>query len=649
MGTDTKGSLDRYPLPRLLCFLEQKAFTGVLRIEETGVTREVMVSEGIPVALYPQTIQALTRQFLEWGRLDTEQYARLMTSLSAAGAQEEQLLAEVAAITADELNKGRRYLLFKDLCRLFSIPTAAFVLSATADPRIAQHAAEAAIEPLYLVYNGIRNSYDEARIRADLGALDGHAIRLKPDSDGLVGRFGFGEDEATVLQYLQHGYWSLPDLITASALESLPVLMTVYALWSAGGLDAAPQDSVKCLKPKKAASAAPAPQPHPGAAGTEADLLGGAKASGRTNVAQIRLQSGGHKPVVEVDATSAPNPAPQVAAAPQPDPQPAPLPQAAAAPSPDPEPVQPTPRPTAANRRTKTPTPRSGTFAAAKVPDMVLRKARLSATRLKGAGKLKPEAIEILDELLDRLDAMDGQSPFEQLGVPLEASSVDVKKAYMVLVKRLHPDRLASIGLEELAEAADALFKRITQAHQTLSDPDNLEEARRIYSGEATPEDPEEARRAIEAEVNFQKGEVFFRKGDFVQAESYFRLAVEGNPQEGEHLALLAWTLYQSTPKADRPGRRDDIQKILLRALEMSPRCARGHYFLGKIYLEIGQQDSAMESFRRATSIRNNYIEAMRELRLLTMRRDRENAPKRRSTIMEMLSLGGRKKKKKKK
>lgn len=636
MGADTRGTLDRYPLPRLLCFLEQKEFTGVLRIEDTGVVREVLVNDGVPRALYPQTLHALTRQFLEWGRLDTEQYARLMTSIAAAGAQEEQLLVEVAGVTPEELIKGRRYLLFKDLCRLFAIQDAPFVLSVQPDPRMPHHDQQVAIEPMYLVYNGIRNSYDEARIRDDLGALDGLAFRLKPGCDELVARFGFGEEEASIIQYLQHGYWILSDLITANETESLPVLMVVYALWSAGGLDTAEQDSVPRLRPRRP-SPAPAPatarptttsQADIETAGTEADLIGEAGPGDRVDVARVRLQSASAKVP------------PLGGAAPEPAPTAVPLT------SPSPEPAQPAPRPgTGGGRKAKTSTPMSGTFAAAKVPDMVLRKARLSATRLKGAGTLKPEAIEILDQLLDRLDAMSGQSPFEQLGVPLEATTVDVKKAYMQLVKQLHPDRLASIGLEELTEAADALFKRFTQAHQTLTDQDNLEEARRIYSGESTPEDPEEARRAIEAEVNFQKGEVFFRKGDFAQAESYFRLAVEGNPQEGEHLALLAWTLYQACPRTERPGRLEEIQKMIVRGLELSPRCARAHYFMGKLHLDTGRKESAMDSFRRATNIRNNYIDAMRELRLLTMRRERENAPKRRSTILEMLSLKKRKKK----
>jgi tetratricopeptide (TPR) repeat protein len=645
MGNETTGTLDRYPLPRLLCFLEKKEFTGVLRIEDTGITREVLVNEGIPCALYPKTLQALTRQFLEWGRLDTEQYAKLMTSLSAAGAQEEQLLVEVANITADELLKGRRYLLFKDLCRLFAIPAAPFVLSAQLDPRLQQHDQQVAIEPMYLVYNGIRNSYTEARIRADLGALDDHAIRLQADSDDLVARFGFGEEEASILQYLRHGYWILPDLITACQTEPLPVLMVVYALWSAGGLEMAKQDSVPRLQPKSPAAPHPAPSSPSatGEVGTEANLMADANPEGRTDVARVQLRRAAVTTPSAQTSSAAPAPTPTPTPTPTPAPAPAPTPTTQPRPAPSATPSSAGPK-AGGRRKAKTMTPMSGTFAAAKIPDLVLRKARMSATRLKSEGNLKPEAIEILEELVDRLDAMEGQSPFEQLGVPLDTTSVDVKRAYMGLVKRLHPDRLASIGLEELTEAADALFKRFTQSHQTLSEPDNLDEARRIFSGETSAQDPEEARRAIEAEVNFQKGEVFFRKGDFSQAETYFRLSVEGNPQEGEHLALLAWTIYQSTPKGERDGRRADILKMIVRSLELSPNCAKAHYFLGKLYLEIGQQDSAMSSFRRATAIKRNYIEAMRELRLLTMRRERENAPKRRSTILEMFSLKKRKK-----
>ncbi len=629
MGAETTGNLDRYPLPRLLCFLEQKGFTGVLRIEDSGGSREILVNEGVPSALYPRPLQALTRQFLEWGRLDTEQYAKLMTSLSATGAQEERLLAEVAGITPDELLKGRRYLLFKDLCRLFSIPAAPFVLSTEPDSRLQQLDGQVAIEPMYLVYNGIRNSYNEARIREDLSALDGQAIRLKPHGDDLLARFGFGEEEASILQYLHHGYWILSDLLTACEADSLPVLMVVYALWSAGGLDAAEQDSVPRLKPKtpvtpRAAAISTPMATATASVGTEADLLGDDGGPDRTDVARVTLQP------AQTTTPQAPEATPQ---APAPAPQPAPQKTGST--------EQPKP---AARRKAKTLTPMSGTFAAARIPDMILRKARMSANRLKGAGELKPEAVEILEELIDRLDAMDGQSPFDQLSLSLNATSVDVKRAYMALVKRLHPDRLASMGLEELTEAADALFKRFTQAHQTLSDQDNLDEARRIFSGESTPDDPEEARRAIEAEVNFQKGEIFFRKGDFVQAESYFRLAVEGNPLEGEHLALLAWTIYQSTPKAERANRREDLQKMIVRALDLSPHCAKGHYFLGKLYLEIGQQDSAMASFRQATRIKDNYIEAMRELRLLTMRRERDAAPKRRSTLLDMFSLKKRRK-----
>ncbi|MFH2010486.1 MAG: DUF4388 domain-containing protein [bacterium] len=627
----TTGTLERYPLPRLFCFLEQKSFTGLLHVETSPAPTEVLFNDGIPVGLFPQAVQALTRLLLERGRLAFEQYAELMTSLSSVGATEDNLLHELAGVTPEELTKGRRYLLFKDLCRLFQTREGPFSLSAEQDPRIASQAASGvAIEPLYLVYNGIRNSYDEGRLRGELEPIETQALTMKAGTEDVLARFGFGDEEGPAVRNLQLGYWTLPDLITATGGEPLPVLMLVYALWSAGVLDAADPGVVPCMRPKRAD---PGPTTEPGA--------GGEAPAQRVSPppAQEQKISAG----VSGERLNKPSPRPAGSAPPTPPPTPLPPPTPGATPPP-------TPRPkvgmdgfvesgTHRQRRRTDHTPRSGAYATARISAIDVRRAKLAAQRVREGSKLKPEARAVLDELIDRFGKMDGQSPFDLLSVSLEAKTVDVKNAYLQLVKRLHPDRLASIGLQEMTDVADDLFKRITQAHQTLLDPDQLEEARRIFSGDATADDPEAARRAIEAEVNFRKAEVFFRKGDLAQAEEHFRLSVEGNPEEGEHLAMLAWIRYQRIPKDERQRRRAQIMKMMVSAIELSPRCARAHYFLGKLHQEDSNTSSALESFKRATQMKPDYIEAMREVRLITMRNERESKTKRKSTLLDMLSL----------
>ena len=62
---------------------------------------------------------------------------------------------------------------------------------------------------------------------------------------------------------------------------------------------------------------------------------------------------------------------------------------------------------------------------------------------------------------------MDGQPDFyEILGVKRDASQQDIKKAYRRLARKHHPD------VNPGDKAAEERFKQITQAHETLSDPE---------------------------------------------------------------------------------------------------------------------------------------------------------------------------------
>jgi molecular chaperone DnaJ len=58
---------------------------------------------------------------------------------------------------------------------------------------------------------------------------------------------------------------------------------------------------------------------------------------------------------------------------------------------------------------------------------------------------------------------------YETLGLPYEASSEEVRRAYRKAAIKYHPDKQKG-GAEE-AEAAAEQFRRVALAHRVLSDP----------------------------------------------------------------------------------------------------------------------------------------------------------------------------------
>lgn len=80
---------------------------------------------------------------------------------------------------------------------------------------------------------------------------------------------------------------------------------------------------------------------------------------------------------------------------------------------------------------------------------------------------------------------------YQVLGVKRDAGADEIKKAYRALAKKLHPD------LNPGDKAAEAKFKEINDAYQTLSDP----QKRKAYDAEqsAATSGPRKAARPAQA------------------------------------------------------------------------------------------------------------------------------------------------------
>ena len=241
---------------------------------------------------------------------------------------------------------------------------------------------------------------------------------------------------------------------------------------------------------------------------------------------------------------------------------------------------------------------------------------------IRTAPRRDPDEERMGVELAELAQRSEGQDPFELLGVAENATEDEVRVAYERLCKLTHPDRVGASNSAVL-ELAEQVFQRVEAAFQVLADPRRRQEqvlARRRAGREAAQRD--EGRRAVEAELRFQKGKAALRQSDYEAALAHFREAIELFPEEGEYHAHLGWTLHCSRP--DDLKRAEEAITHVKRGIKLASDREKPYLFMGRICNAIGRPEAAMKMFARALHIQPDCVEALRELRLLNMRREKE-------------------------
>jgi CheY-like chemotaxis protein len=224
-------------------------------------------------------------------------------------------------------------------------------------------------------------------------------------------------------------------------------------------------------------------------------------------------------------------------------------------------------------------------------------------------------------ELAARAQRLRQQNYYEMLGVDRFCGEDQLRIAYEDLARRTHPDRYhrSSSSVRQLADEA---YELVGTAYETLLDPKRrlaydveLREDQRRLAKE------KEGRRALAAETEFQKGESLARRREYELALMHFGKAVEHNPEEGEYHAHYGWCLHLIHP--DDTVMIGEAIEHVRRGIKLARDHEKPYLFLGRLYKAMGRSDAAEKMFAHVVRIRPDSVEAMRELRLLNMRREK--------------------------
>jgi tetratricopeptide (TPR) repeat protein len=232
-------------------------------------------------------------------------------------------------------------------------------------------------------------------------------------------------------------------------------------------------------------------------------------------------------------------------------------------------------------------------------------------------------------EIEQKSEKLEKESFFDLLGVTKDATEPQVQAAYFKLAKSWHPDRVPP-ELAELKTQVSTIFATLNEAFNTLNDPIKRHAyVKQLEQGDGESE-ADQVQRVVDASIEFQKAEVMLKKNDLATAESFAKRAAMVDPDQIEYIALLTW--IQAMRRGDPPilpeGKTstfyDDLVGILDGVLSKDPMFEKALYYRAVLLKRSGREDKAMRDFKMAVQINPKNIDAVREVRLFQMRKDKK-------------------------
>lgn len=226
-----------------------------------------------------------------------------------------------------------------------------------------------------------------------------------------------------------------------------------------------------------------------------------------------------------------------------------------------------------------------------------------ASRRKREAAPTEPELTR--DECLGRLAVSEGRDNYAVLGIERTARREKVREAYYALARRYHPDRFRSGPLADLLPRFEEYFRWVTEAYNTLIDPaGRAEYDEQLSSSLASDREAKGPDTGYLARQNFMRGRALAAQRKLTEAVTFLENAVQLDPGQAQYRLELGLLL------AKNPRHREQAERHLLQALDLSPTLTAGYVALGQMYLRAGRPGRAARMAREALRWEPGHAEA---------------------------------------
>jgi tetratricopeptide (TPR) repeat protein len=198
-------------------------------------------------------------------------------------------------------------------------------------------------------------------------------------------------------------------------------------------------------------------------------------------------------------------------------------------------------------------------------------------------------------EVLGRLERIDEADHYAVLGLPHKSSTEEIREAYYYLARRYHPDRFRTGHLQDLLDRMESYFTKVTEAYNTLFDPDRRThyDEEQLSSTSSKSSEPQQDT-AYLARQNYARGKLLVDKKQLSDAVRFFENAVELDPSKALYHLDLGRILILN------PRRRPEAEEFLNKSVAMNPALVEAYLALGELYEKTDRVERAVSSYEEA-------------------------------------------------
>jgi len=251
----------------------------------------------------------------------------------------------------------------------------------------------------------------------------------------------------------------------------------------------------------------------------------------------------------------------------------------------------------------------------------------VQASSTRAASTKPAETQHLQDDLSQEVrliaKSLENQSHYEVFGIKQGKFSIDrLKERYFAITRKLGPEVLMQLGGEEAA-LAEKILSRVAAAYDTLSDVvkkeryDEMLGADKVGLGQKGDE-------RFQAQVQAESGKVFLEMEEWDNAEKSLQDAVNAEPNNGDYLANLAWSIYRNPKYSGSQAMMNKAKQMLNKSIAME-RTSGAFAYKGWMLFESGQESMAEAEFNKALKLDARQALARGGMRALKKQQEKQN------------------------